>query len=350
MKLDDKQVRSHFESKTITMQNVIAYSRSVYEEASRAKNTLLSSDMLIFIIKKVCEILGTSDEFKRTIQYNLYDTLAEYRILGNLQTRTASLKSPVKIRELISSLWLKSSQEKKFSKPFSLTKLIRRKMAAVHTLICFLTGRRWVDISRLRWDDVQLFKLKHATCLRIPINISKANSKGNRNESICLIKDDSKLCPIKILHHFWILSGRPKVGFILKCQDPNRQPRKHFFTSGRAYCCKGHYRSGKLTRCLGNINGNVTQGVMAREAKALGFKKPPTKHTFRKLLVVMAYKMGFSRERICEMFGWKHDSEMPARYLGENFGTAKDSLSIRLANEIKKDNLSTFLEDVPIKD
>ena len=350
MKLDEKQVRSHFESLTVTFQNVIDFARTVYEDASRVKNTLLSSDNLFNIIKQVCVILGTSDEFKRAIQYKLFDVVAEYRILGNQRTHTADLKSPLRIRQLISNLWFKSSSGAKYAKPFSLLKLRRRKIAAIHTLLCFLTGRRWADIARLRWDFISLHKLPHAMCLKIPICISKANYKGRRNESICLVRDHSKLCPIRILTEFWILSGRPKVGFILKCQHINVKPVKHFYTSGRGYACNGHRRGGKVTRCLGNINGNLTQGIMARESKLCGFTKPPTKHTFRKLLVVMAYKMGFTREQLCDMFGWIHTSGQPANYLADNFGTATNSLAFRMAKEIKKDNLKTYLEDVPIDD
>ena len=105
-----------------------------------------------------------------------------------------------------------------------------------------------------------------------------------------------------------------------------------------------------MTRCLGNVNGNLTQGIMAREAINLGFKKPPTKHTFRKLLGVAAYKMGYTREQICDMFGWIHNSCMPAHYLGDNFGTSSNSLSVRMAQEISKDGLDSFLEDIPISE
>ena len=350
MKIDEKLTRSHFESVPITYSNVISFAKLMYENASRARNALLSSETLIDTVKQVCSILDTKDAFKKSIQYKLYDVIAEYRILGNQKTHTAELKSPIKIRELISNLWFKNDSGKKYAKPFSIQKLRWRKITAVHTLLCFLTGRRWADIARLRWDAIKLYRFKHATCLKIPVNISKANSRGRRNESICLVKDDSNLCPLKILTQFWILNGRPKVGFILKCQHRNRQPRKHFYTSGRAYCCNGHRRGGKLVKCLGNINGNFTQGIMARESKLLGFKKPPTKHTFRKLLVIMAYKMGFSRERICEMFGWIHNSNMPAHYLGDNFGTALNSLSVLMAKEIQKDNLNSYLEDIPISD
>ena len=347
-KIDTQHLQQHFNNKKINIPSVIEYAKQVYETASRANKALLSSNTLINLVKQTCDILKMNDEFKRSIQFKLYDTLLEYRILGNQRTNTADIKSPILIRKLIENLWFNLSAGKKYSKPFTLTRLARRKITAVQTLFCFMTGRRWTDIGRLRWDCIRLHKLTHATCIKIPLGMSKANSKGRRNESICLIKDDSKLCPVKILTQFWILSGRPKVGFIFKCQHAQRKPKKFFYTSGRAYCCQGHKRGNKKVPCLGNIDGNFSYGIMAREALKVGFKKPPTKHTFRRLLVVMANKMGLSRDRICELFGWKHDSNMPSHYLADDFATSTNSLSFLMASEIKKDNLSNILNDVPI--
>ena len=223
-------------------------------------------------------------------------------------------------------------------------------MTALITLFCSVSGRRWVDITRLRWDFMEFHKLPHGNFIKFHINISKGNVIGRRNESLALAQDDSNLCPVKLLVRYWILMGRPLVGFVFPCRHRNRILKKRFFTSGRAYCCPGHKRGSKMIECLGSVDPIMSYGIMERIAKKVGFKKAPTKHTFRRLLCVMATKLGFSRDRIREQFGWKHDSGMPHHYLMDDFNTSRDALAFTIAETVKKDDSFSFMKDIPIYD
>ena len=284
---------------------------------------------MIQIVRKTCVILDVPLKLRARIPFKLYDVIAQYRILGGQRTKAAEIKSPTKIRKLISSLWFNTNSPAKKPTPFSLEKLIRRKMVALITLFCFVSGRRWIDITRLRWDFMKFYKLPQGNFIRFPINISKGNAIGKRNESLTLAQDDSSICPVKLLIKFWILSGRPKVGFVFTCRHKKKRLVKRFFTSGRAYCCKGHKQGSKITECLGSIDPIMSQNLMSTAAKNFGFKKPPTRHTFRRLLCVMAAKLGIPKERLCEQFGWTTTSEMPSHYLMDNFSTSTNSIAYK---------------------
>ena len=349
MKLSEEEVLEFFNKNPTNISNIILFAKNVFEKRCKLSKKLFSSAYLIQIVRQTCSILKMPVNFKARIQFKLYDVIAEYRILGGQRTKPAEIKSPVKIRKLIATLWFRQNSFAKRPQPFSLEKLIRRRMIALITLFCFVSGRRWVDITRLRWDFVKFLKLPQGNFIRFPINISKGNAIGKRNESLILAQDDSHLCPVKLLIRFWILSGRPKVGFLFSCRHKNRKLVKRFFTSGRAYCCNGHKRGSQKVECLGSIDPIVSQGIMSRAAKKLGFKTPPTRHTFRRLLCLMAAKLGIPKDRLCEQFGWTTTSEMPSHYLMDSFGTSTDSIAFKLASIVQSDSSFSFMKDVPVE-
>ena len=301
------------------------------------------------IVRSVCKLINAPVDIASAIHFKLFDCIAEYRVLGGQRTKPAELKSPLKIRKLIHELWYNTKTKAKKPTNFSLEKLIRRRISALLTLFCFVTGRRWIDVTRIRWDHLKFHKLPHGNFIRFFIHISKANIIGKRNESLTLAQDDSKICPVKLLVRYWILMGRPKVGFVFPCRHKNRQLKFRFYTAGRAYCCKGHKRGAKIAPCLGSVDPIMSYGIMGRVALNLGFKKPPTRHTFRRLLCVMAAKIGIPRDRITQHFGWKTDSEMVAHYLMDDFSTSSKALAFKIAREIRKGKKFKFMNDIPIQ-
>ena len=348
LKLSKEEVLNFFAQHQVNISNIVNFAKQVFETRSKARKTLYSTAYLIKIVRETCSILNTPMAFRTRIQFKLYDIIAQYRILGGQRTKAAEIKSPNKIRKLISTLWYAELTSAKKPQPFSLEKLIRRRMVALITLFCFVSGRRWVDVTRLRWDFMKLHKLPQGNFIRFPINISKGNAIGKRNESLTLAQDDSEICPVRLLIKYWILMGRPKVGFVFSCRHKQTKLVKRFFTSGRAYCCKGHKRGATMVDCLGSIDPIMSQGIMSRVAKKLGFKNPPTRHTFRRLLCVMAAKLGIPKERLCEQFGWTTTSEMPSHYLMDNFSTSTDSIAYKLASIVQSDSSFSFMKDVPM--
>ena len=317
----------------------------VYETESSKYKRLLSTDYFVKIVKAISVHLQLNAVQIQSIQFKLYDTIKAYRIRGGQTVRVAALKSPEQIRNLIRELWFNTKSRAVRPRPYIHSKMVLRRITAIQTLIVSVTGRRWIDITRLRWEFAKILHFKHATVIKIGIFISKPNKKGRRNESITLVRDFTDLCPVKLLIEYWFLLGKPKIGWIFPCIHKDRKYVQNYFCPDwSTFCCKGHRRGGKIIKCLGNINGDVTEGMMKRTASVLGFQQPPTKHTFRRTLVVMATKLGMNRERICEHFGWNYDSHMVSHYLQDVLGTEKDGLPCQVSkNMLKHDMFSDIL-------
>ena len=48
----------------------------------------------------------------------------------------------------------------------------------------------------------------------------------------------------------------------------------------------------------------------------------------------MAHAIGLSRDRITEIFGWTHNSNMPSHYLANELATTNQSLAWNMADQI----------------
>ena len=346
--IDEKMLKEYFEKNEVSNENIIHFAKFFYEKASFSHGKLLSTNYFLQTVKLVAQKLNLSLIRIQALQFKLYDTIKGYRIREGQTVKVAEIKSPLMIRKIIRQLWFNTKPETVRSRPYIYQKMILRRITAVQTLLVSVTGRRWIDITRLRWEFSKIHHLEHATFIKIGIFISKPNKKGRRNESITIVKDDTDLCPVKILISYWILMGRPKFGWIFPCVHKNRVFKTHsLYDQWSDWCCTiGHRQNGKRLECLGHINGDVTEGMMKRTALKVGFTSPPTKHTFRRTLVVMALKLGMNRERICEYFGWNYDSHMISHYIQDTLGTDKQGLPFMIAQNLLS---KEFLNDIVIE-
>ena len=212
--IDDKIFQQFFSKFEPSLDRIIQFAKFCYDKASFRNGKLLSTDYFIKIVKAVSVKLSLSPQQIQAIQYKLYDTIKSYRTRDGQKVRVAELKSPLMIRALVRDLWYSTKTKSARGRPISHKKMVSRRFTAIQTLLVAVTGRRWIDITRLRWEFAKIHHLKHATLIKIGIFISKPNKTGRRNESITLVKDDTDLCPVKLLISLWILSGKPKTGWI----------------------------------------------------------------------------------------------------------------------------------------
>ena len=346
MKPDKKFYENYFQQHIPSVHNIVKLAKFCYETASAQHGKLLSTDYFLKTVRAISLHLNMTNEQIQAIQYKLYDVVKAYRIRGGQTVRVANLAEPLKIRQIIRDLWTRTHTDAIRPSPLPIDKRIRRKITGLQTLIVSVTGRRWIDIARLRWEFAKIIHLDHATVIKIGIYISKPNKKGRRNESITLVKDSTDLCPVETLIKFWILMGKPKTGWIFPCIHKNRTYRQNSFCQEwSAWCCKGHKRGNHHVECLGHINGETTQSMLTRTARKVGLKTAPTRHTFRRVLVVMATKLGMNRERICEHFGWNYDSHMISHYLQDTLGTDRNGLPCQISKNILNEEL---FKDIPM--
>ena len=343
----EPKIKKFFVKNPVDPSTIISLATRMYEFDCSKSNTLLKTRHFRKILNTILKVVKASPTLKKTVENSIFDVIQSYRTQGGMRVRHAPLKSPLKLRDAIHRLYFSKKSSFKYAKKYSIDKILKNKIAALMALFCSISGRRWIDISRIRWDNMIFCKLEGIFAVKFFISCSKKNL-GDRNEGITLIKDDSELCPIKLLIQFWIMVGRPKIGFVFKCIHKNRSyPKSILCDQWLSKRCRGHWMGKKKFSCNGEVNGETVFRTFANEAKYCGFNRPPTKNTFRRLGVIMAHKLNLSRDQITQTFGWKHDSEMPWHYLQDELSTSRDGLAFKLSEKFRKKDFS-FLNDVYI--
>ena len=343
------ETESFFTDKPITVVNVINLSKYFFESESVRAKKLLSTKRFKAIVNIVIKILNILDPLKSKIKHSLYDTVQSYRTKNGSRVNHAPLKRPEPLRQAMFNLYYNTiDSSKRYAKKFTPRRLLRNKIAALQALATFWSARRWIDCTRLRWDNMAVLKIAGKVSLKFFIACSKAN-QGNRNEGITLMQDGSRLCPVRLFVEFWILCGRPKYGFVFPCLHKKAKfPKSELCDQWLSRRCSGHKLGKKKYTCNGEINGESSFGVYAREANRLGFKQLPTRNTFRRVGCIMAHKLNLTRQQITTTLGWKHDSDMPNHYLQDEMATSKEGLAFKLSEQIRNSDFS-FLDDIPME-
>ena len=340
------RTKKFFAVHTVTLSNVIKLAKYFYELESFKAGRLLVTKRFKIIVNVMLKVLNISDTLRSKIKRSLYDCIQSYRTKNGSRVNCAPIKRPEPLREAIHNLYYNvKNPKKKYSKRFSVKRILRNKIAALHALGCFCAARRWIDLTRIRWDNMEITNISGVISLKFFIACSKSN-QGTRNEGITLMEDGSDLCPVRLFTEFWILCGRPKFGFVFPCQHSRaKYPDNEICDQWLSKRCSGHRLGAKIFTCNGEINGDVTYRIYLNETRKLGFTKLPSKNTFRRLGCIMSHKLELTRDQITTTLGWKYDSVMPNHYLQDQMSTSKDGLAFKLAEKIRNNDFS-FLNDI----
>ena len=326
--MNSELIRDYFHNTSASRRNIIAFCNQQYRLQSKKKGHLLSPLRLDKLVRMVCSVLRKPKSEQNAILNSLYHVKLKYRIRSLEQVNIAPIFHPQQHLQLIKTMW--SRPQKSALKQFNM------QSAALQALICLHTGRRWVDSCRLRWELVKKVRIRNRIFIKIPLPMSKGN-KGVRNEYVTFQNNDTSLCPVKLLHKFWYIQGTPSFGFIFPCTKSNLKVKKGLFEYWNARTCSGHGRNANkdIIECLGQTDSGKSFGFYQRAARAAKWSTLPHKHSFRRGAVVVAHALKLSRDRITEIFGWKHDSNMPSHYLANELATTKQSLAWNMADQLQ---------------
>ena len=325
-------IREHFANRTKSQANIIDYCKEQYEHLARLRGDLFSPNYLEKLVRQVCQALGISNSSREKILKGLFYVTLSYRVRGGVQSNKAPIFHPKKHLKLISHLWRK--------KAHSIERTFAYRTTAVQALLCLYSFRRWVDVTRIRWEHCSRINNNGRVFLKFTLAASKTNCKGKRDEFVTLQQNDTDLCPVKILTQYWRIRGAPKTGFVLPCiHDKRKFAANALFAEWDAYTCSGHLKSKKLgiVPCLGEINGITSFGYYKRAAINQKWPILPHSHSFRRGGIVIAKKLKLPRERITEFFGWKHDSEMISLYLNNELTTTSQGMAWKFADALAND-------------
>ena len=344
MQSNQQAIKRYFKSKPVTKENLLDCIRLLYEYRNYKVQTILSSSYLQKIVNEVLKVMKVNKTLQTSVNNNLFDLFMSYRLKSNATVAHAPTVDPVKLREAIRFLFFEQKSARDVY--FSSAKIFRHKISALHALLCSVSGRRWIDVSRIRWESIKLLKAKDHTKIKFAIPGSKANPKGKRNEGLSLVQDFSDLCPVSLITQFWILMGRPKFGFVFPCIHKSATYVTDCVDTWESFRCKGHKAGAKMRPCLGQINGDTTWTTFRQAAKLVGCTVIPKRHSFRRLGCIIAHKFGLTRDQITTTFGWRFDSVMPNHYLQDELSLDQQGFATKLAESIQKDPEFSFLEDV----
>ena len=344
MSKNEKAIKRYFAQRKLSKDNIFACTKLLYEYHNFKSQTILSTGFLQKILNEVLTVTKASVALKTSVKNNTFDVFMSYRLKSNALVEHAPSVDPVKLRRTIRNLFYQ--QKSKMGRNLSHNAIFKNKISAIHALLCSVTGRRWVDISRIRWETLKIRRAKDRIKFKFALPGSKANSKGKRNEGVSLVQDFSDLCPIRLIVIFWIITGKQKFGFVFPCIHKKVQFTTDSVDTWESFRCKGHKAGSKIRPCLGQVNGDTTWKAFRTAAIEAGCEVVPKRNTFRRLGCLIAHKFGLTRDQITTTFGWRFDSVMPNHYLQDELSLDQNAFATKLAESIQKDPEFSFLDDI----
>ena len=318
--------------KTFSSELALSFILDQYRKQVDKAQRPIHTDFMIKLLAKICSWTKVKESIRKKLKSCLDRKILNIRVQANLRTKPARTYPPKKLLDLIQKQWKRPIHGSGYE-------AIKRKYASAMALICFLTGRRWMDISRLKWESLKIFSTEIGCFYKFYIPASKTNIRGQRIECVTLRKVNSGtfIGPIKMLESIRFWQGNPSKGFVFPCVNKNAiftiDP---IWASWSSYRCQGHWVNKIRYECIGQIDGDVTIGIMQRFASDhLGWKTVPTKHTFRRLVTLLHKRNGLSREQINELMGWVPGSNMPVHYAAEQDSMLESAPAYIFATELE---------------
>lgn len=302
-----------------------------------------SPNIMLRALKTICKKYTKSSQTITVAKKLITEHIFAIRIQSSSKTKMAPIFHPIKLLELIISLW-KHKQNK------NMRILLAKRQAALQAMICLMTGRRWTDITRIKWETMVEIKTSLGRFIKFLIPVSKSNRLGHRIETITLKqnREQPQYCPIKMIEKYNYWAGQPIKGFVFPCQAPKTKWIKDPINSDwSSYRCNGHWINEKRSTCLGHTSSTQSFGYVHRWAKKCKWKTIPTKHTFRRTCLVTAKQLGLARKQINEGFGWVPNSDMIRHYTAEYDSVTMQAPAIAIATQFELTKPFKCLEKLP---
>ena len=98
----------------------------------------------------------------------------------------------------------------------------KRKAAATAIILASKTGARWIDVHRLRWEDLVFSKVDNTKFIQAKLRLSKNNIINDFPQSLTWASTTNtppRDCPRAILKRWWKWCGCPEKGYIFSTVD-----------------------------------------------------------------------------------------------------------------------------------
>ena len=323
--------------------NIVKSCKNLYISLIHKARKPPSPNIMLRALSAIFNKYEKSRQTKLKTKKLLTDYIFSIRIQSSSRTKMAPIFHPLILLKLIKNLWNKKSNK-------NIRLLLAKRQAALQALICLITGRRWTDVTRIKWDTMTHIHTSLGHFIKFLIPVSKTNKIGNRIETITLKQNKKQpyFCPIKMIlrFHYWV--GQPTNGFVFPCRAPytkwTTDPLRYEWSS---YRCKGHWINEIKRPCLGHTSSPQSFGFIHRWAKKCKWKTLPTKHTFRRTCLLTAKQLGLANNQINEGFGWVPHSDMIRHYTAEHDSVTLRAPAIAIAQQFEMTKPFQCLKEIP---
>ena len=236
--------------------------------------------------KLTIKVMKSLSDFPLVLEKRLENAIdkviKDVNIQFNLKTKQANfISTPVAIK-IATKLWTNRRKHGESTK----------KKAAVALMMASFTGGRWVDIHRLRWEDLRKSRTSTMLFITAEMRLSKNNLLNDVPQRLTWarsLNDESVDNPITWIHRLWVYQGKPKSGFMFKAP-------------------------GHTTPIERWGDSTIKQVIGAAEELNIPSSELPSKHSPRVTMAVTLFNMGTKKHRINRFMNWK-TSRMQERYI-----------------------------------
>ena len=162
-------------------------------------------------------------------------------------------------------------------------------MASIAYFLATTSGARWIDIMRLRWEDLSFFTTPLTKGIQASMRMSKNNLCNTAPQVLTWTGKNNigpENNPVAALKRWWRYCGQPRSGYIIGI--PNKTPEQV---------------------------GKSTIYFVQQYARTLNLPIP-TKHSARVSMCVTLYELGTEPGQIDRAMNWKTD-RMQKHYLNK---------------------------------
>ena len=261
------------------------------------------------IVIKVMKLM--SDQFTVIHEQRLLQRIRTVIVEINTNCPMFKKQAPViewsKVKLLVKHLWRDTS----VVNGSNINIIRKRKAAATAMFLAAKSGGRWIDVHRLRWEDLKFSKIDNINFIQAKLRLSKNNIINDFPQSLTWASTttmNAEDCPRAMLKKWWRWCGRPRTGLIFSTIDKKA------------------------------INGNHTIYQVRRQAIKLGFSKEniPTKHSFRITMCLTLKSMGVDPDTINRFMNWRSEL-MQSYYLNVRNMRKKEAPAHKIAKLSQRD-------------
>lgn len=287
----------------------------IYNAKCAASGLTLRTNNLTQMGKQACEIFNFTKEQYRDIRTHLKRVAAQINEDNDLDIKSAPVISISEMMSLAKELWNSTNPMQRGSK-------YKRRAAATAIALATYSGLRWVDVTRLKWEDLQIQRNRENSpiFLRIRLRRNKTTMDNERRLTVTIAATANvSLCPLKYLKKWWHFTGRQLRGYVFPVNTSTHMLGDQLI-----------YQARKM-------------------ALRLNWSVLPGKHTCRVSLVVHLFDKGFTIDEICRHFHWAPNSAMPFRYLSDRLEQREGAIAQALADEANTENPFQMPQVLPVQ-